>query len=721
MHATDQQSVIAGESVIHSHDAKQTWWPNQSTFGLLLLGLVFLLYVYVLLRTAWLCDDAHITLRTVDNFVNGYGLTWNTDERVQAYTHPLWMFLLSGIYWFTREVHYTVICLGMAVSLAAVVTFTRIARSIQQAIIGLLVLAFSKAFVDFSTSGLENPLTHLLIVAFFLVYFAEKEMTPRRLFCLSLLACLATLNRMDTLLIFAPALLQAFWTARRTAAVAQDSCLSLRSGRGSAPAPDSAAGHATRCFTLSPCRLVTLSAAAGFLPFLAWEVFSVIYYGFPFPNTAYAKLGTGLSSGVLAWQGLCYLYDSIANDPLTAATIAIALVAALVRPDRKRLAAAIGIALYLAYIVKVGGDFMSGRFLTAPFMAAACLLSDLPLRLSNMKWLSAALLAVCLGLRATYPSVLTDSTYGLSFCFDFEHTQIADERAYYYPSNGLLANTLGIRDATLSVVDTALKRRNQGSPVTGMGMIGMYGYYIGPKAHVIDIFALADPLLARLPTIQRPNWRIGHFVRHVPEGYIERLQYLRDKQARATATAPSTQPLIEEHFADPNLETFYDKLCLIVRGPLFSWPRWQAIWNMNLGRYDYLINQDFYRHPPERVWLGEVYGGPKPRGIRRDLPRDDAGNIFLPPAGFIVILPGSLHVPQLDLCIDGSSDYQIEYPYPGSRPIPQHIPAVSDQPGQVLRRIQVPPEVVAQGYDRFRIFPLNHDRQYTMRYVRPGA
>jgi hypothetical protein len=41
-------------------------------------------------------DDAYITLRTVDNWVNGRGLVWNTAERVQTYTHPLWMLLLSA-------------------------------------------------------------------------------------------------------------------------------------------------------------------------------------------------------------------------------------------------------------------------------------------------------------------------------------------------------------------------------------------------------------------------------------------------------------------------------------------------------------------------------------------------------------------------------------------------------------------------------------------------
>src|SRR5579863_7902587 len=63
---------------------------------ILVFALVF--FFFVLIKNAWLSDDGYITLRTVSNFVHGYGLTWNIDERVQTYTHPLWMFLLSGSY-----------------------------------------------------------------------------------------------------------------------------------------------------------------------------------------------------------------------------------------------------------------------------------------------------------------------------------------------------------------------------------------------------------------------------------------------------------------------------------------------------------------------------------------------------------------------------------------------------------------------------------------------
>jgi arabinofuranosyltransferase len=57
----------------------------------------------VLIRTAWMSDDAYITMRTVDNFVNGFGLRWNVVERVQAFTHPAWLMLITPFYAVTRE------------------------------------------------------------------------------------------------------------------------------------------------------------------------------------------------------------------------------------------------------------------------------------------------------------------------------------------------------------------------------------------------------------------------------------------------------------------------------------------------------------------------------------------------------------------------------------------------------------------------------------------
>src|SRR5258708_38848078 len=60
----------------------------------------------LIVKDAWLSDDSYITFRTVDNFVNGYGPVWNVGERVQSYTHPLWMLLLSACYLCVRNIYF---------------------------------------------------------------------------------------------------------------------------------------------------------------------------------------------------------------------------------------------------------------------------------------------------------------------------------------------------------------------------------------------------------------------------------------------------------------------------------------------------------------------------------------------------------------------------------------------------------------------------------------
>src|SRR5579862_1051812 len=133
------------------------------------------IFAWALFRTAWMCDDAFITLRTIDNFVHGYGLRWNVDERVQAFTHPLWLFVLTPFYAVTREPYVTTLAVQAALAIATIWLLLRhAAATANQAWFVVAVLVSSKAFVDFSTSGLENPLTHLLIVLFFLAWRSDR-------------------------------------------------------------------------------------------------------------------------------------------------------------------------------------------------------------------------------------------------------------------------------------------------------------------------------------------------------------------------------------------------------------------------------------------------------------------------------------------------------------------------------------------------------------------
>ena len=94
--------------------------------------LVFLvaIFTYVFLANAWLGDDAYITFRVVWNVVHGYGPVFNPGERVQAYTHPLWMLVLTAAHFITRDFFFTAQIVSYGFVLAALL---RIARSVQWA------------------------------------------------------------------------------------------------------------------------------------------------------------------------------------------------------------------------------------------------------------------------------------------------------------------------------------------------------------------------------------------------------------------------------------------------------------------------------------------------------------------------------------------------------------------------------------------------------------
>ncbi len=85
--------------------------------SLVLMAVLLTFFALVIVRNAWLADDAYIGLRTVDNLVHGQGLTWNVGERVQTFTCPLWILLHCAVYAVTREAYYTSICVSVLVSL----------------------------------------------------------------------------------------------------------------------------------------------------------------------------------------------------------------------------------------------------------------------------------------------------------------------------------------------------------------------------------------------------------------------------------------------------------------------------------------------------------------------------------------------------------------------------------------------------------------------------
>ncbi|GAB4498443.1 MAG: hypothetical protein OHK003_10660 [Anaerolineales bacterium] len=458
-------------------------------------AIIFLLlgfYLLLVIRNAWTSDDGIITFRVVENFLAGYGLGYNPYVRVQAFTHPLWMFALSLVYAVTglllpsvpNALFYVAFFLSILFSSIAVfLLLTRIAKpEVLPLGLAVLTLSLSNGFIDFSTSGLENPLTHLLLVVFIIGFLNERS----NLLLLSFISSLIMLNRVDAFLMVAPALAYAWWTSSQRRREA---------GR----------------------------VLLGFVPMFLWELFSLFYFVFLFPNTAYAKLNTGISDTLLMLQGFDYFLNALNWDIVTILGIILAGIALSVNPQRKHIFLFAGILLYLVYIVRIGGDFFSSRFFSAPLLMSVAVTSSLPME-RTYQWL-ALIGMVLLGVFSIRSPLWSSNMVAYLPSYPIsDRNAISDQRLEYFGNER--------KGHFYSLVENGFREEDWGSKFAGnqwrftgfedvyiAEALGEPGYKKGPNTYVIDYYALSDPLLARLPVSE---WEIGHFAATSPKGTSKR-------------------------------------------------------------------------------------------------------------------------------------------------------------------------------------------------------
>jgi len=498
--------------------------------------LLIAIYLMLLIRNSWASDDAIITVRVIRNLLDGYGLRWNGAERVQVFTHPLWLFVQAPFYVLTRNPFLTLyaVCLVFSTATVFILLYKISSPSWVLPIVTAALLA-SKSFMDYSSSGLENPLSHLLILLFGWLYLHNDERTPKKIFFLSLILSLSLLNRLDTLLFFLPVYLLILWQYRRI------------------------------------FRNILGSMILGFLPIIIWELFSILYYGFPFPNTYYAKLATGIPQSELYQQGWFYFQNSLTWDHITLPVIVLAVLFSFIQREPKRISLALGIVFYLGYILRIGGDFMSGRFFSTPFLLSLVLILSSPkiqsVKIGPVSSLISTCLILFVGLTSYKPPMLIQATARNGI---IDEHGVADEKLIYFRCCSLLGRRNGNEPS--KIIDDARKADQAGVRLVVRESIGIYGFYAGPDVCIMDKVCLSDPLRARLPVTG--SWRIGHYYRHYPAGYPE---------------------TIEDDFVnqihEPHLHEYYDRLMLVTQGRLLSSERLKTIIMFNLGAYDILLDE----------------------------------------------------------------------------------------------------------------------------------
>jgi len=511
-------TAVSGHKIIE--DRVGTPPPRRpSPLTLALLAAVVLLTLAMAWWWRWTADDAFINFRAVRNVVAGDGPVFNSGERVEVGTSPLWLWLLALFAAVVpMDVSWISVVLGAVGSagglLLACLGAMRINerhsvgdRSRAFLPIGALVFLAVPATWAFLTSGLETGLSFAWLGA---VWFGTARVAssaaPVRPVWLLLVVGLAPLVRPDLTLVGG---LLGLWLL-----------------------------IAVPSSWLRRVADVAIAAAAP----LAYEVFRMGYFGLLVPNTAVAKE----SSRELWSRGWAYLVDLIDPYDLRVALVLCAALLALtgwrLRWSRRvtSLVAVTVLAglLQAVFVVRVGGDFMHGRLLLPGLFQVLCPLAMVPvtaLTVRRVVWGEWASVIVATSLLVWCAQ--SAGTLRTSYAGTIGPEGIADERGVYvanagvphpvtledHDAAGALTSAVQVNASapageglvfSQGTVSTAAPDRLQplgqasGSDTFILFLAGYLGYAVDPDVWVVDYYGLTDPVGAHLEIA--PPGRPGH-------------------------------------------------------------------------------------------------------------------------------------------------------------------------------------------------------------------
>jgi hypothetical protein len=455
--------------------------PSNLAFATLLAAALILGFLAAYLMR-WFCDDIFITLRYAEQYLAGNGFVYNTGERVEGYTHFIWLLIITGMQALGLDPVNASMGLGIAAYLGTILVFGlisyRTARERGTAVfvpMTALALAANYECNVWATSGLETFFFAFLLSLAFYVFFFTRVGGRTRLGISAALLILAGMTRPDGLLIYAVAGLS---LAVRV--------FLRRSAWKSA---------------LGDVAVFALPALVIYLPYAVWKT---SYYGSFFPNTYYAK------SANLSYysQGFYYLWLYLRAYPSTALVLlgVPAMFLAFRRKERLRPAPLVlaAVAVYLVlFVARVGGDFMYSRFVV-PMLPFIYWVIEWSLRglLRRRRWVCAVILLLipmmaATGERALRHNLLIERMG--SYHSIRNHRGVLDERFYY-----LFAHPIWL-DVELGKL---VRQYFEGLDVTvilrGQSCFGYYGGF----NRLIENSGLTEPTIARLPLEKRG--RVGH-------------------------------------------------------------------------------------------------------------------------------------------------------------------------------------------------------------------
>ena len=410
---------------------------DSGKIGLIALAAVAVgVFIYFCFYFKLTQDDAYISFRYAENFLNGNGLVFNIGERVEGYTNFLWvivMALAKGVFGIDYLISTQV--LGVTAGAGLFVLALMLVQRHYEGSIALFYAALALAMLSnlalayWAIASLETAAFVCMITAAIVSEYLRPRVTPS-------LLIIASLLRPEGVVVFGIIMINRILRDRRF-----------------------------------PLKYVLFYV----VPLVPFAVFKLTYYGSLFPNPYYAKSGVGLE---YILSGLEYLWFFTKTVGLYGVVFLFPILAVKRLWDRFSLLY-LFVFIYIAYIVWVGGDVLKVYRFFVPivpvlyFLFVASVYSLSESILGRMKhWAAGALLACAL--------------FSLgSMTLSRNHV----ETFWYFEQNIV---------RKMHFMGTMLKKHMGSDFSLATSTIGMISYQlIGHR--VIDLLGLTDSYIARNP------------------------------------------------------------------------------------------------------------------------------------------------------------------------------------------------------------------------------
>jgi len=424
----------------------------------LLLGISVLLFGYnTFQHGGYAVDDAYISFRFLDNWLNHEGLVFNPGEYVEGYTNFLWIILLAplrllGVPPEAAALVVNFVCV-LAVAYACYQCVRQLSGGDLTASIGVwALLAGYGSFAFWLTAGMEPLLVTALLCWANTMVLRQGEINGKA----ALLYAAAVLTRPDALLFAIAAF--AFYIPIKP-------------------------------FQNKSKFLAYLQNAAIFiLPLIIHLIWRWSYYGEILPNTYFTKMHP--DSSLMIRFGIAYFERFLWAGGVVLVAITIAGLVYKSLWSRFSLMVAAQIVVFCLYIIKVGGDYMLYFRFFIPLIPLLCILSAVTIAKSAAHRKQTAL-------------INSVSLTGLALVMTISLARSSE-----------MEQAPGVRQAHVDneIFSTWLSEALPKDTVIAMNLVGIVPYRTGFRT--IDMLGLIDKHIAHgkvaVPRVG-PGSYIGHF------------------------------------------------------------------------------------------------------------------------------------------------------------------------------------------------------------------